>query len=108
MQDTAFQPFGPTYLVTGNVVQAVAFNNQQATSYRIRNVTVTNAYLTWSPALPSGSAPSITNVTPAAGVPAPNVIGMVASSVEVFRLPPAAWFQTSVAGTFEVTPGEGI
>ena len=108
MQNNAFQPFGPTYLITGGPVQVLTVNNQQATSYRIRNITVTNAYIAWSPALPSGNIPSITSISPTAGIPVLNTVGMVATSVEVFCLPQNAWFRSSAAGTFEVTPGEGI
>ena len=108
MQDTAFQPLGPTVLVTGGPVQVLATANLGATSYRIRNVTVTNAYIAWAPALASGATPSITAIAPTPGFPVQNTLGMLATSVEAFRLPANAWFRTSAAGTFEVTPGEGL
>ena len=109
MQNNAFQPFGPTVLVTNGPVQVLTTNGMQATSYRVRNLTTTNAYVAWGPALNSGATPAITAVAPTLlSVSVTNTIGMVASSVEVFVLPNAAWFNGSAGGTFEVTPGEGI
>ena len=90
-------------------MQVVTLSQQFATSYRIRNVSTTNAYIAWSPPLNGGGTPSITCVAPTFGTPSVgNTVGMVATSVEVFRLPANAWFQGSAGGTFEVTAGEGI
>ena len=108
MQDGAFQPSGPTVLVTGGPVQVVSVN--LSTAYRIRNVTTTNAYIAWAAPLNSGGTPAITATAPTMSA-APSVnytLGMVASSVEVFRLPGNAWFNGSVGSTFEVTAGEGV
>ena len=108
MQEAAFQPWGNTVLVTQGAVQSVTLNNQFATSYRIRNVSTTNAYVAWAAPLASGAAPAITATAPTVVTSVANTIGMVASSVEVFRLPANVWFQASTGGTFEVTAGEGI
>ena len=93
--------------MTGAPVQVLATANLGATSYRVRNITVTNAYLSWAPALISGLAPAITSTAPTPGFPVQNTIGMLASSVEILRLPQNAWFAAAATGTFEVTPGEG-
>ncbi len=106
MQNNAFQPYGPTYLVTAlSPIQAPATNGLQATSYRIRNVAGAAAYITWSPNNPN--TPNISAVAPTTGNPSANTLGMLATSIEVFVIPDKAWFLAS-AGTFEVTPGEGI
>jgi hypothetical protein len=39
--------------------------------------------------------------------PAVNTIGMTTGGVETFTLPQNAYFKSSVANGFEVTPGEG-
>jgi hypothetical protein len=108
MQNNAFNPWGPLTLVTGGPIQVVTLNNLQATSYRIRNVSTTNAYISWGAALASGNAPAITCVAPTITVSSVNTIGMVASSVEVFCLPASAWFQAGTGGTFEIIAGEGL
>ena len=108
MQDGAFQPASATVLVTGGPVQVVSVN--LTTSYRIRNVTTTNSYIAWAAPLGGGGTPAITCQPPTiSAAPAViNTLGMVASSVEVFRLPGNAWFKGSAGGTFEVTAGEGV
>ena len=108
MQDNAFTPFGPTYRVSGTPVQVLTTNNQNPTAYRVRNVLAAVSFLTWAPPLPSGNAPTISSAAPVIGVPSVNTVGMVASSVEVFCLPPKAWFSSGSGDAFEVTPGEGI
>lgn len=109
MQDNAFQPLGPTYTISGAPVQCKTTVNQAATSYRVRNVTLSAAYFAWAAALANGGVPTnMTTIGPAQSQPAVNQIGMIASSVEVFVLPPNAWFLNAPTATFEVTPGEGI
>lgn len=108
MQNNAFQPFGPTVLVgAGNPVQALTTNGTQSTSYRVRNVGAAAAYIAWNPQTQSSSPPLMGAVAPTASTASANTIGMLATSVEVFVLPANCWFLAS-AGTFEVTPGEGI
>lgn len=108
MQNNAFQPFGPTVLVdAANPVQAPTNTGTQATSYRIRNVANAAAYIIWSPAVASAQQPTMGFAAPVQQNPAENTIGMLANSVETFVLPQNCWFLAS-AGTFEVTPGEGI
>lgn len=109
MQNNAFTPFGPTYLVgTTTPTQALASNNLTPTAYRVRNTSSSANYLAWSPVLLSGNVPtSMQPVAPAAGSPSINTVGMIGASVEVFQLPGNCWFIGGAAG-FEVTPGEGI
>jgi hypothetical protein len=109
MQDNAFTPFGPTYAVSGLPVQILTLNNQNATAYRIRNKLASVSILSWAAPLASGATPAITSAAPVVGgTPVQNTVGMVASSVEVFCLPPKAWFVSGSGDAFEVTPGEGI
>ena len=108
MQDNAFTPFGPTYRVSGTPVQCLTTNNQNATSYRVRNALAAVSFFSWAPPLANGNAPTISTVTPVVGsAPVSNTVGMVASTVEVFCLPPNAWFASGSGDAFEVTPGEG-
>lgn len=107
MQNNAFTPFGPTYAVSSTApVQVLATNNLGPTSYRIRNTNSSANYISWSPALPSGMAPTFACTSPVAGTPSVNTVGMIGSSIEVFQLPSNCWFIATAA--FEVTPGEGF
>lgn len=109
--DAAFAPNGSTVLVDTTPRQVISGSSlQNSTTYRVRNLGAAQAYFTWiTPSLAGGTgAPSGLSATaPAAGTPAPNVIGMLPSSVETFTLPVNAWFQAGVGFTFEVTPGTG-
>lgn len=115
MYDTAFRPVGPTYFVDENAaVQALCVPLPVGhQSYRIRNLTGASAYLGWStPNIAGAGTPTLSKpVAPTGGNPSGSqtegVIGMLAGSVEVFTLPPGAWFIASAAATFEVQPGEG-
>lgn len=97
------------------VVQCKTTDNVNATSYRIRNTTAGASYIGYAPQT-SGSnatAPAVINTAPVLGTPqgginGGGIIGMLQSSVEVFVLPPNAYFKAAAAGTFEVTPGEGV
>lgn len=107
--NSSFTPFGPTTLVTTSAVQVKTTNNTYSTSYRIRNLSTNTAYISWAAADPLGAA--VTPPTPAAptaGSPKKQTLGMFPESVEVFSLPPNAWFLSDTANAFEVTPGEGI
>ena len=111
MYDGTFTPKGSTVLVSTTPVQVLPTNPQEAcNSYRIR--CLVSGYLEWGQsegdALTGAAAPSITAVAPALGVPQANTIGMTVGGVETLTLPFAAWFVSSVASGFEVTPGEGI
>lgn len=105
----AFTPQGKTYLVSTSTVQIPTTTNTYAVSYRVRNLSTNTAYFAWAPALPDGTAVTISSVTvPVAGTPSANVIGMFPESVEVFTLPPNVWLKSDTADAFEVIPGEGI
>lgn len=109
MQNNAFTPFGPTYLVdTGAPVQVKSGSGAPApTSYRIRNTSSSANYFAWAPALPSGSVPLFGAAAPTAGNPAVNIMGMIGASVEVFQLPANCWFIANLTA-LEITPGEGF
>lgn len=116
MQDSAFTPRGPTYAVDSSAaVQCKTTDNVNATSYRIRNTTAGASYIGWAPQLTAGNVgtPAVITTAPIVGTPqgginGGGVIGMLQSSVEVFVLPANAFFKATAAGTFEVTPGEGV
>jgi len=108
MQNNAFTPFGPTYLVSTTPVQVLSTNNLCPTAYRVRNTSGSANTFSWYPPLASGQAPAgFTASSTAAGTPAVNTITMLGTSVEVFQIPGNAWFVASAA-SLEVTPGEGI
>jgi hypothetical protein len=101
--DTTFKPLGPTTLVVNAAVQ---LPNSQASGsgaymFRVRNLAAAVQYFTW------GSTSSVTSLTPAAGAPAPNTIGMIPTSVETFEIPGGSWVIASSATGFEFTPGIG-
>ena len=109
MYDSAFTPFGPTYLVGTSEVQVSATNNERPTAYRIRNLSASQQWFTWAYDAPGSPTPSITVTAPTAGNPSTNTFGMAPNSVEVFGgLPKNAWFKASAAAAFEITAGEGL
>lgn len=110
MQDSTFTPAGPTVLVGTVLVQVdpPGNNTVQRTSYRVR--CLATGYLSWTPMIAANAtSTAITASTaPANLVPSANTIGMAGGTVETFTLPQNAWFISSVAAGFEVTPGEGL
>lgn len=108
--NSAFSPFGPTYVVGQSPVQVRCSGNMQATSYRFRNLQTSAQYIAWMAAPPGGGPPTFPTVTaPVQGTPQAQTLGLLGTSVEVFsNLPPDAWFQSTQAANFEVTPGEGV
>lgn len=103
--DATFTPKGPTILVTTAVQQALpTMDSDRATSYRVRCLVA--GYLAWASS-ETTVAPTITAAAPTAAAPAANTIGMSVGGVETFTLPQNAYFKSSVANGFEVTPGEG-
>ena len=106
--DSTFTPKGPTYLVGITPIQASPYNpNEASTSYRVR--CLATAYLAWVTNNDVGAPPPVITATaPSAGVSQANTMGMTIGGVETFTLPPNAWFISSVAAAFEVTPGEGV
>ena len=108
--NSSFSPFGPTVLVGTSSVQVKTTNNDNPTSYRIRNLSTSAQYFRWAAPKPGDVAVTVpAAAAPSAGVVAPNTIGMLPNSVETFSgLPANAWFIASAAGAFEITPGEGM
>lgn len=106
--DSTFTPKGPTVLIGTTVLQAPPSNPaEQCTSYRVR--CLVSGYLMWAPSnTASPAAPTLTVAAPVAGTPSNNTIGQNAGEVETFCLPINAWFKSSNAAGFEVTPGEGV
>ncbi len=100
--DTTFKPLGPTTLVG---VTAVAPMTKDAaggvTTFRLR--CLATAYLTWGP------SSSITAAgAPSAGTPSSNTIGMTTGGNAAYiEVPAGSFFISSVAASFEVTPGSG-
>ncbi len=107
--NSAFSPWGPTYLVGTSSVQVKSNNNNYPTSYRVKNLLTTNAYLAWAPQEPQDASVTVpTPAAPTAGNPK-NVLGLLPNSVEIFSgIPPNAWFLANAVGAFEITPGEGL
>lgn len=101
--DTTFRPMGNTVLVGTAAVAAV--NKESAmgvSSFRVRCLVA--AYLTWGPtaAVTAAGAPTAGN----AGVA--NTLGMPAGGNAMYiEVPPGSFFISSVAASFEVTPGAG-
>jgi hypothetical protein len=107
--NSPFSPFGPTYLVGTSSVQVKSSNNNNPTSYRVRNLLPSTQYFSWVAPAPGDAVQNVTVTVPTAGVPSANTIGMLPNSVEVFGgLPANAWFEAGSAGAFEITPGEGL
>lgn len=107
--NSAFSPFGPTYLVGLTPVQVKSSNNVYPSGYRIANITATIQRITWQPQEPSDATVTPVVVAPTAGVPSANTFAIPANGVACFSgIPPNAWFVASAATAFEVTPGEGI
>ena len=108
MNNSAFAPFGPTYLIGTTAVQVLSTNNNGSTSYRVRALLTTAQYLSWAPAGVANAAPTITVTAPGAS-PSPYTLGITAGTVEVFgNLPPNGFFKADIAAAFEITPGEGL
>lgn len=108
MNNSAFAPFGPSYLVGTSAVQVLSTNNAGCTSYRVRSMLSTTQYISWAPAGVPGSTPTITVTAPGA-TPSAYTLGILPGTVEVFgNLPPNGWFKADAAAAFELTPGEGL
>ena len=108
MNNSAFAPFGPTYLIGTTAVQVLSTNNNGSTSYRVRSLLATTQYLSWAPAGVANAAPTITVTAPGAS-PSPYTLGITPGTVEVFgNLPPNGFFKADIAAAFEIPPGEGL
>jgi len=106
--NSAFTPFGPTYLVGTSAVQIKSNNNVYPSGYRIVNLTSSLVRVGWLPQEPSDASVTPVATTPtAAGIA--NVLSIPANAVGVFSgIPPNAWFIASAATSVEITPGEGL
>jgi len=106
--NSAFSPFGPTYLVGTSAVQIKSNNNVYPSGYRIVNLTSSLVRVGWLPQEPSDASVTPVATTPtAAGIA--NVLSIPANAVGVFSgIPPNAWFIASAATSVEITPGEGL
>jgi hypothetical protein len=108
MYNSAFSPFGFTYLVGTSPVQVVTNNNMYPSGYRIMNLTNAIVRVGWTPQLPLDKTATPTVTTPTA-TGTENVLSIPANGVGVFSgIPPNAWFIASAAASLEITPGEGI
>ncbi|CAB4153216.1 hypothetical protein UFOVP620_57 [uncultured Caudovirales phage] len=105
--NSAFSPFGSTYLVGTSAIQVKSSNNVYPSSYRIINLTSSLIRVGWAPQEPSDATVTPVATSPtAAGIA--NVLTLPANGVGVFSgIPPNAWFIASAASV-EITPGEGI
>jgi hypothetical protein len=105
--DSAFSPFGPTYLVGTSGVQVKALSNFNPTSYRIYNITGGIVRVGWAPQEPFDTSVTPTVTTPVA-TGTPYVLSIPANTVQVFSgIPPNAWFISNTDSSLEITPGEG-
>jgi hypothetical protein len=105
--DSAFSPFGPTYLVSTSAVQVKTTSNFYPTSYRIYNITSGIVRFAWAPQEPGDAT-----VTPVVTTPTATgtlyVMSIPANTVQVFSgIPSNAWFISNTASSLEITPGEG-
>ena len=108
MYNSAFSPFGPTYLVGTSGVQCKASTNFYPTGYRIVNLTSSLIRVSWQPQEPFDATVTPVVTSPSAGAPSANTLAIPANGVGVFAgIPPNAWFIASAASV-EITPGEGI
>jgi hypothetical protein len=109
MYNSAFAPFGATYLVGTSPVQVITNNNMYPTGYRIVNLTANIVRVAWQPQEPNNATVTPVVTAPTAGVPSANTLAIPANGVAVFSsIPPNAWFIASAATSLEITPGEGI
>jgi hypothetical protein len=109
MYNSAFAPFGATYLVGTSPVQVITNNNMYPTGYRIVNLTENLVRVAWQPQEPNNATVTPVVTAPTAGVPSANTLAIPANGVAVFSsIPPNAWFIASAATSLEITPGEGI
>lgn len=106
--NSAFSPFGPTYLVSTSPVQVKSSNNVYPSGYRIMNLTSSIVRVGWQPQEPGDATVTPVATTPTATGIA-NVLSIPANGVGVFSgIPPNAWFIANAATSVEITPGEGI
>jgi hypothetical protein len=111
MNNSSFGPGGSTFFVDSSAaVHVVQSSGAQTNGYRVRNLTAASAWFQYQPqgAAPGTAPASMAATAPSGGSPSVNTIGMLASSVETFVLPPNAWFIASAGASFEICAGEGL
>jgi hypothetical protein len=107
--NSAFAPFGATYLVSTSAVQVKSANNVYPSGYRIMNITSGLVRVTWQPPEPNDAAVTPVVIAPALGSPKFNTLTIPPNTAGVFSsIPPNAWFIADTASSLEITPGEGI
>ena len=107
--NSAFSPFGATYLVGTSAVQVKSSNNVYPSGYRIMNITSGLVRVAWQPQEPGDASVTPVVIAPALGSPKANTLTIPANSVGVFSgIPPNAWFIADTASSLEITSGEGI
>ena len=107
--NSAFSPFGATYLVGTSTVQVKSSNNVYPSGYRIMNITSGLVRVTWQPQEPGDATVTPIVIAPALGSPKANTLTIPANGVGVFSgIPPNAWFIADTASSLEITSGEGI
>lgn len=104
---SAFQPQGDTYVVGDSAVVRVV-GTTTSVCYRIRNLGSTQAWFGQHAPTADGSTPSITVTAPTVTLAGQGIIGMLGSSVEVFRFAPGSYFKASSGASFEMTAGTGL
>lgn len=107
--NSAFSPFGATYLVGTAPVQVKSSNNVYPSGYRIINLTASLVRVTWQPQEPGDASVIPVVIAPALGAPKANTLTIPANGVGVFSgIPPNAWFASDTVTSLEITSGEGI
>lgn len=108
--NSAFSPFGPTYLVGSSAaVQVKTTNNVYPSGYRFVNITSSLIRVSWQPQEPFDATSTPVVTAPTLTVPSANTIAIPANGVAVLAgIPPNAWFLSSAASSVEITPGEGL
>jgi hypothetical protein len=101
--DTTFHPITQTVLVGATAVQVATDTQLDNTTFRVRCLSATSAYLTWG-----NKSTIVANAAPAAGVPVFNTLGMIGiGSVMYIEVPSNSFFIASAAAAFEITGGKG-
>jgi hypothetical protein len=76
MYNSAFSPFGPTYLVGVSAVQVKSSNNFYPTGYRIVNLTSSLVRVSYQPQEPNDATVTPVVTAPSAGVPSANTLAL--------------------------------
>jgi hypothetical protein len=97
--DTTFKPIGATYLLSTTAIQPTPDASGTAT-FRLRCLVA--GYVTW------GRTNAVTAAGAPGATPSANTIGVsIVGQVTYIEVPAASFFISSVASSFEITPGQG-